>query len=148
MVSIPLPEFLSRRAALPADLSRHEPASLERGERLPQGHPAHAQLPGELALRGKPVSGREPAGCDGALEPLLDLRVGRPAARLDRRDAQSHNGLDLIMIVGVQDSRLQIEWPDGHQSRFHAIWLRDKSKGGYRAVHIDEATGKDTYPRH
>ena len=29
------------------------------------------------------------------------------------------------MIVGVQDSRLQIGWPDGHQSRFHAIWLRD-----------------------
>jgi gamma-butyrobetaine hydroxylase len=29
------------------------------------------------------------------------------------------------MIVGLQDSRLRIEWPDGHESRFHAIWLRD-----------------------
>jgi gamma-butyrobetaine hydroxylase len=29
------------------------------------------------------------------------------------------------MELGVQDSQLRIGWEDGHESRFHAIWLRD-----------------------
>ena len=29
------------------------------------------------------------------------------------------------MELGVQDSQLRIGWDDGHESRFHAIWLRD-----------------------
>jgi [2-(trimethylamino)ethyl]phosphonate dioxygenase len=34
------------------------------------------------------------------------------------------------MQIGVQDSRLRVEWPDGHESRYHAIWLRDNCQCG------------------
>src|SRR5262249_35104364 len=80
----------------------------ERAERLAERHPADAVPLSELALGGEPVAGGEAAALHGGLERRLDLCVGRPSTRLDRRSRQRHYGLDFSMVTD-----------------FHPLWLRD-----------------------
>jgi gamma-butyrobetaine hydroxylase len=96
---------------------------------VPQRHPAHAQAPGEIALRRQPVARYELAPRDRPLERSFDLQVRGAAAPLDRCECVSDNGLDLIMTtagtVTTDGSLLELDWSDGHHSVFHAVWLRD-----------------------
>src|SRR5256885_1309926 len=84
-----------------AALAAHEAAApLERAERLAKRHAADAVALGKLSLGRQAVAGGEPAPCDRRLERELDLRVCRPASRLDRSFRKRHYGLDFSVWTG------------------------------------------------
>ncbi len=93
-------EFALRdeRAAVAALAPDEQALPFELAKRLAQRHPADAEALRKHALRGQPVTGREPAALDRVLERNLDLGVGRPAPGLDRSFRQRHYGLDFSMI--------------------------------------------------
>src|SRR6186997_311792 len=86
---------LRRRYERPApDAALDEPAPLQYLIGLADGHAAHAQRRGELALRRQLVAGGESAALDAGRELLLDLLVGRLGGREVDRDRHWSDPID------------------------------------------------------